>query len=99
MFASDTGWPPPELLVTVNITSGILSRPTSSMVARRRSVSMFPLKGYVDLWSRDSAVTRSRASAPWNSTFARVVSKWVLLGTTSPGFTAVWNRIRSAALP
>ena len=30
-------------------------------------------------------MTRSTASAPVNSTFARVVSKWVLLGTTWPG--------------
>ena len=30
-------------------------------------------------------MTRSTALAPVNSTLARVVSKWVLLGTTSPG--------------
>ncbi len=31
-FAIDTGWPPPELLVTVTMTSGIRSRPTSAIV-------------------------------------------------------------------
>ena len=30
-------------------------------------------------------MTRSTASAPVYSTFARVVSKWVLFGTTLPG--------------
>ena len=35
--------------------------------------------------TRPSAITRSRASAPSTSMLARVVSKWLLLGTISPG--------------
>ena len=39
------------------------------------------------------------ASAPVNSTLARVVSKWALLGTTLPGPPMTENRIFSAARP
>ena len=49
--------------------------------------------------SRPSAITRSTASAPVDSTLARVVSKWVLLGTTLPGPPSTLNRIFSAARP
>ena len=42
---------------------------------------------------------RSTASAPVNSTLARVVSKCVLLGTTLPGPPMTLNRIFSAARP
>jgi len=31
MFSIESGWPPPELLVTVNITTGIFSRPTRAI--------------------------------------------------------------------
>ena len=44
-------------------------------------------------------ITRSTASAPVDSTFARVVSKWVLFGTTFPGPAIAENRIFSAARP
>ena len=44
-------------------------------------------------------MTRSTASAPVYSTLARVVSKWVLLGTTLPGPPTTENRIFSAARP
>ena len=44
-------------------------------------------------------MTRSTASAPVNSTFARVVSKWVLFGMARPGPAIVENRIFSAARP
>ena len=98
-FSIDTGWPPPELLVTVNITIGMRSAPTSSIVALSASTSMFPLNGRITDGSRPSGMTMSRASAPWYSTLARVVSKWVLFGTTSPSLTATVNRIFSAALP
>ena len=37
--------------------------------------------------------------APVNSQLARVVSKWLLLGTTSPGLHMTEKRIRSAARP
>ena len=49
------------------------------------ATSMLPLNGWIDGGSRPSAITRSTASAPVTSTLARVVSKWVLLGTTLPG--------------
>jgi hypothetical protein len=60
---------------------------------------MLPLKGWRDEGTRASAIGRSRASAPVNSTFARVVSKWVLFGITFPGPPSVLNRIFSAARP
>ena len=60
---------------------------------------MFPLKGWSADGSRPSGITRSIASAPVNSTFARVVSKCVLLGTTVPGPAIAVNRIFSAARP
>ena len=44
-------------------------------------------------------MTRSTASAPVASTFARVVSKWVLFGITLPGPPMTENRIFSAARP
>ena len=44
-------------------------------------------------------MTRSTASAPVNSTLARVVSKWVLLGIALPGPPMTENRIFSAARP
>ena len=46
-----------------------------------------------------SRMTRSLASTPSTSMLARVVSKWLLLGTIWPGFRIEWNRIRSAARP
>ena len=49
--------------------------------------------------SSPSGITRSTASAPVNSTFARVVSKCVLFGTTLPGPPIAVNRIFSAARP
>ena len=83
-FSSETGWPPPELFVTVTNTTGTSSaRSTRSFSSASRS--MFPLNGCSAAGSRPSAITRSTASAPVNSTFARVVSKCVLFGTTLPG--------------
>ena len=60
---------------------------------------MFPLNGWSELGSSPSGITRSTASAPVASTFARVVSKWVLFGTTVPGPATTVNRIFSAARP
>ncbi len=60
---------------------------------------MLPLNGWIVAGSRPSGMTRSTASAPVNSTFARVVSKWVLLGTIAPGRPTAPNRIFSAARP
>ena len=85
-FSSDTGWPPPELLVTVTITSGTRAAVLGEQAPRAPSRSMLPLNGCTS--ARDRAPrgsTRSTASAPATSMLARVVSKWVLLGTTSPG--------------
>ena len=44
-FSMETGWPPPELLVTVSITNGTLPRPSSSSNRSRAATSMLPLKG------------------------------------------------------
>ena len=98
-FARLTGWPPPELFVTVTMTSGIRSRPTSWIVASSAVTSMFPLNGCRAAGIRPSGITRSRASALQNSMLARVVSKCVLLGTTCPALTTTEKRIRSAARP
>ena len=49
--------------------------------------------------SRASGIGRSTASAPVNSTLARVVSKWVLFGIDLPGPPSTLNRIFSAARP
>ena len=62
-------------------------------------MSMFPLNGWMSDGWRPSAMTRSTASAPVNSTLARVVSKWVLLGMTLPGPPTAVYRIFSAARP
>ena len=81
----DTGWPPPELLVTVSITSGTRRAPVSSISASSAATSMLPLNGCRVLGERalgNRQIDRLRAA---NSTLARVVSKWVLFGTTSPG--------------
>ena len=58
---------------------------------------MLPLNGCSFEGSRPSGITRSTASAPVNSTMARVVSKWVLFRTTRPGRPRTLNRIFSAA--
>src|SRR5207245_2501448 len=97
-FSSETGWPPPELLVRVSMTRG--TRP--GLAARQASSlpkSMFPLKGWRPLACLPSATRRSIAVPPLTSTLARVVSKCVLLGTTSPGFKTVEKRRFSATRP
>src|SRR3712207_8251281 len=50
-----------------------------------RSRSMLPLNGCSSDGTRASAIGMSSATAPVASTFARVVSKCVLFGTTFPG--------------
>ena len=60
---------------------------------------MFPLNGCSLCGSRPSSIRRSSASAPVNSTFARVVSKCVLFGTVLPGPPSWLKRMRSAARP
>ncbi len=97
-FSSDTGCPPPLLFVTVTITHGT-SSPRSRSSRSSAAMSMLPLNGCSLRASCASAITRSSASAPVNSTFARVVSKCVLLGTTLPGPPSTVKRIFSAARP
>jgi hypothetical protein len=60
---------------------------------------MVPLNGCSSDGTSASGIGRSTASAPVNSTFARVVSKCVLFGTTFPGPPIAVNRIFSAARP
>ena len=71
--------------MTVTITSGTRS-PSSASVRSSAARSMLPLKGWISDGTRPSGMTRSRASASSTSMLARVVSKWVLFGTTCPGF-------------
>ena len=57
----ETGWPPPELFVTVSITSGMRSAPYSSKAARRPAMSMSPLNGKSESMSASSGEGRSSA--------------------------------------
>jgi hypothetical protein len=99
MFSRLTGWPPPVLFVTVTKTTGTFSGPRLAMKASRASRSMLPLNGCSTSGWVPSGMTKSAASAPVNSTLARVVSKWVLLGIAVPGPAMTLKRIFSAALP
>jgi len=98
MFSIETGCPPPELFVTVTKTAGTSAARFASS-SSSASMSMFPLNGWMRCGSRPSGITRSTASAPVASMFARVVSKWVLFGMTFPGPAMTEKRIRSAARP
>jgi hypothetical protein len=60
---------------------------------------MLPLKGWREDGTCASATGMSSASAPVNSTFARVVSKWVLFGIVFPAPPIALKRIFSAARP
>ena len=95
----ETGWPPPELLVTVIMHSGMRARPVSAICRRSLAGSMFPLKGWTREGTFPSAMTRSTALAPVYSMLARVVSKWLLLGISDSRFAQTENRMRSAARP
>ena len=88
-FSSETGCPPEELQVMVTITKGTSSpRSVRSFSSLPRSIS--PLKGATTSGFSPSGVSRSMVSAPLCSMFARVVSKWALLGTIIP--TPAWAR-------
>ena len=66
--------------------------------SRERARSILPLKG----WSGRLAALgdhQVHRLPPRYSTLARVVSKWLLLGTTSPGCSSAPKRMRSAARP
>lgn len=80
------------------MTSGTASARWDS---RRSSAatSMLPLNGWRAAGCRPSATGRSTALAPVNSTWALVVSKWVLFGTIRPDPQVAVNRIFSAARP
>jgi hypothetical protein len=41
----ETGWPPPELFVTVTITNGIFRTPSSVIRRSTAATSMLPLNG------------------------------------------------------
>ena len=98
ILAMDTGWPPPELFVIVNITSGIFSAPPARSVrpARHVHVSFEWMQVAGLLGFRDRNVHGGGAH---KFTLARVVSKCVLFGTMSPFLHITLNRMRSAARP
>ena len=73
-FSSETGCPPPELLVTVTITSGTRS-PFSASSRSSAPMSTLPLNGCTSDGTRPSGITRSSASQSSFSILARVVSK------------------------
>ncbi len=99
MFCMLTGWPPPELLVTVMITIGIFSAPFSFITFRKASTSIFPLNGAGTVGCLPSSHKQSIPSAPENSILARVVSNKVLLIKYFPLPPSMVNMIFSAALP
>ena len=83
----------------VTMTTGTFSGPRSRISWSKAAISTFPLNGCKLAGSSPSAMTRSTASARVNSMLARVVSKWVLLGTTRPSPPITEKRIFSAARP
>ena len=99
MFSIETGWPPCELFVTVIMHRGMFSAPTRSMNSSRAAVSMLPLKSAMQSGSMPFGRGQIDGRGAENSTFARVVSKWELLGTYLPGPPTMEKRIRSAARP
>ncbi len=99
MLAMETGCPPDALLVTVIMPRGMRSTPTSLMSCASLSRSMLPLKSASASGSVPDSGMRSMASARVYSMLARVVSKWVLLGTMSPSLVVTEKRMRSAARP
>lgn len=94
-----TGCPPPELLVTVIMTNGILATPFSRIVGSSAATFILPLKGKGTSGSLPSSQIRSIPSAPENSMLARVVSKRVLLIKYFPFPPRAENKIFSEALP
>ena len=62
-FSIETGWPPPELLVTVGITSGMRSRPTRAMRLSSAATSMLPLNGCSNAGWRPSGIQIDRLRA------------------------------------
>ena len=79
-----TGWPPPELLVTVIITSGTRSAVLGEQLLQRVEVHVALERVATAGWRPfgDREVDRLGAQC---SMLARVVSKWVLFGTISAG--------------
>jgi aspartate aminotransferase len=98
-FSSETGWPPVLFEVIVSSTNGGRRRGVAASRSSRRGRSTLPLNGCGTAGVSAGAAGRSTARAPTRSRFARVVSKWVLPGTTSPRWTRVSNSSRSAARP
>ena len=80
-----------------------LVRPIRQLIGAADEVATGNLDVSVPVRASDgdvaSAQRRSSAVAPTASRLARVVSKWVLFGTMSPGLHALENRMRSAARP
>src|SRR5205814_1746817 len=70
IFSIETGWPPPELFVTVSITSGMFFAPSRSMVSASRAASIFPLKGCTYAGSFASAMGRSSGLHKFPAFFA-----------------------------
>src|ERR1039458_8957989 len=70
ILAMETGWPPPELLVTVSIASGMLGAPSETMRDSSAATSMLPLKSRRACVSAASGMGRSTARAPVNSILA-----------------------------
>ena len=96
----ETGWPPPELLVTVSITSGMRLAAYSVDQGFERGDIHVALKRSGARGLAAFGGEQIDGFAPVNSTLARVVSKWVLLGMTVafPAHHAKQNALGGAAL-
>ena len=100
-FSSETGWPPPELLVIVEHRPGrprpaVLARAVPSSAAR----SMLPLNGCATRWLRGPPGSAGRGHARpvprcWRAS-CRSGCCWARLARRAP---IAANRIRSAARP
>ena len=84
--------------MTVMTTHGTTSARAANS-ASSAATSMLPLNGWSAAGTRPSGITKSSASAPDASTFARVVSKCVFAGITLPGPPSTVKRMCSAARP
>ena len=84
----DTGWPPPELLVTVIMAQRDVGLPFSRMQPLQPADVDVALEGMPSCGSSALGDDQVDGLGPGDSMLARVVSKWVLLGTILPGLSS-----------
>ena len=85
-------------MVTVTMTKGILS-PCVLRASSSLAISTLPLKGCSSSGWKAASTTQLTGVACALNMWARVVSKGMLMGMRSPGFTREPIRMFSAARP